>query len=156
VAHARTLRDRAGPAGRRCQPLTDARNQLIASAEAWIKLDPNNNYPYLLSAGQLQAAGQQERAQQIFTQYSALQFYTSNLDLRAGRGTATVLGDIINKTMTAGQPLRLRFTFFGAGNANLGTRDVTVTLPPVDAASAFQVDFESTQPVEGYSYAVLP
>jgi tetratricopeptide (TPR) repeat protein len=138
------------------QPLTDARNQLIASAEAWIRLDPNNNYPYLLMAGQLQQAGQNERAAQIVQQYSALPFYTSNLELRPGRGSVAILGDVINKTMTAGQPLRLRFTFFGPGNANLGTRDVTVTLPVADAAAAIQVDFESTQPVEGYSYAVLP
>jgi tetratricopeptide (TPR) repeat protein len=137
------------------QPLTDARNQLIQSAEAWLELDPNNNYPYLLLAGQLQASGNNDRAQQVVQQFTALPFYTGNLELRPGRGSVTVLADVTNKTMTAGQQLTLRFTFFGPNGATLGTKDGTVTLPVADATAALQVDFESAQPVEGYSYAVV-
>jgi tetratricopeptide (TPR) repeat protein len=137
------------------QPLTDARTQLIQSAEAWLKLDPNNNYPYLLLAGQLQASGSNDRAQQVVQQFTNLPFYTGNLELRPGRGSVTILSDITNKTMTAGQQLTLRFTFFGAGGATLGTKDATVTLPVADATAALQVDFETTQPVEGYSYTVV-
>jgi tetratricopeptide (TPR) repeat protein len=137
------------------QPLTDARNQLIESAQKWLELDPNSNYPYLLLAGQLQQSGANDRAQAIVQQYSALPFYTVNMELRPGRGNVTVLSDITNKTMTAGQQLTLRFTFFGPGGATLGTKDGTVTLPVADATAALQVDFETTQPVEGYSYQVV-
>jgi tetratricopeptide (TPR) repeat protein len=137
------------------QPLTDARNQLIQSAEQWLRLDPNSNYPYLLLAGQLQQSGQNDRAQAIVQQFTSLPFYTVNMELRPGRGSVTVLSDITNKTLTAGQQLTLRFTFFGPGGSTLGTKDGTVTLPVADATAALQVDFETTQPVEGYSYAVV-
>jgi hypothetical protein len=134
----------------------ETRTALIASAQQWLKLDPNADYPHLLLANQLNAAGDAAGAQAMVAQFTNLPFITRNLEMRAGRGSVTMFADIINKKLTPGQPLRLRVTFFGPGGTSLGTKDGSVTAPPVDATAAFQVDFETTQTVQGYSYAVLP
>ena len=62
---------------------------------------------------------------------------------REPTGGGTVQGLIINKTLEAGATVRLDFTFYGAGGAEIGSLPVSLAVGAPDEALSFEAPFNS-------------
>jgi tetratricopeptide (TPR) repeat protein len=131
--------------------------ELVDAAKLWIQLDPNSGIAHTMLLQALQKQGGQDaQLQQVLQAAEALKVEVDNLQMRRERaGGATIVGDLRNKTATAGSTVTVRFTFYDGAGAAAGTQDVMVRLPGADAVAALDVKFESTQPIEGYTYQVI-
>ena len=85
----------------------------------------------------------------------ALEFTVNDLQLRRfGNGGAEVNGSVINKKLSQGDSVTLRFTFYATDGAPIGSVTQTVTVGGVDMAQVFNVQFDSAEQVGGYGYRV--
>ena len=71
---------------------------------------------------------------------------------RFGNGGARVSGSVINKTLEEGSTVSIVFTFYGAGDAPLGTVSADISVGAADMAELVDVQFDSAEMVWGYSY----
>jgi hypothetical protein len=71
---------------------------------------------------------------------------------RFGGGGARVSGSVINKTLEEGAAVSMVFTFYGEGDAPLGTVSTSVTVGATDMAELVDAQFDSAEMVWGYSY----
>lgn len=131
---------------------------LADAAQLWIDLDPANAVTYTMLAQALNqmSSGQDPKIAQSIQAAEALKVEVDNLQMRRERaGGATVVGDVTNKSGTAGSMVTIRFTFYGVGGAVLGTQDAQVRLGAANAAAPLDVKYESTSQVDGYTYVVV-
>lgn len=137
----------------RSMMLDEVFDGLADVAKQWAELDPYSQNAYLIWA---QAANRTEDTagtQEAMNAAQGLEVSVDQLQLqRFGGGGGSVSGSVINKTLTAGATVTLRFTFYGDSGSPIGTVTETVTVGETDMAEIFQVEFDSGEIVGGYSY----
>jgi hypothetical protein len=121
--------------------------------ERWVELDPNNQNAYLILAQAVNKAGDSERAQELVSTIEGLEVTVDNLQLqRYPNGGAQVTGGVKNVSLDPGTPVTLDFTFYDAAGNVLGTQSTTVQVGEQDMSEVFQLEFDSTERVDGYGY----
>lgn len=130
---------------------------LVAAAEKWLELDPNSGTAHtMLAQALVKANPDNPRINEVVEQIEALPVRIENLELRRGStGGGTIFGDLQNVSLEAGQNVTVRFTFYGEGGAQLGTQEAVVRLPPQNATGLVEVNFQSDQDIQGYTYQVM-
>jgi len=122
-------------------------------AERWVELDPYSQNGWLMWAQAANQAGDTEATQQAMGTAQELEVSLDQLQMqRFGNGGARVSGSVINKTLEAGASVSLVFTFYGDGDAPLGTVSTSVTVGDADMSEIFDAQFDSAEMVWGYSY----
>lgn len=133
--------------------LDEAHAEIPAIAEQWIALDPYSQTGYLIWAQAANLAGDTEATQQAMGTAQELEVTVDQLQLqRFGGGGGQVSGSIVNKTLAAGTAVTLDLTFYGAGGSPIGTVTSSVTVGEAEMAEIFSAQFDSAEPVGGYSY----
>ena len=95
-------------------------------------------------------------ANAIFLEYQGFGYEISDLAVQPYEdGGARITGQIQNHTKDVGSTVTLRFHFGGEGGAEVGTLDVTITVPEAEAFQTFEAEFESSRYVRGYRYEAL-
>jgi hypothetical protein len=132
--------------------------QMVDAAKLWLELDPNSADAHTMIAQGLNLlnGSQDPEINRVLQAAQAMKVEVTNLQMRRERGGgATVVGDVVNKSATAGANVTVRVTFFNASGAQIGAQDAQVRLGAVDAPVPLDVKFDSTTPVEGYTYTVV-
>jgi tetratricopeptide (TPR) repeat protein len=131
--------------------------QLAEAAQVWIDLDPNSAIAYTMLAQALNqiSGGSDPRVAQSIQTAEGLKVKLDNMQMRRERnGGATVVADIENVSGASGQAVTVTFTFYGRNGAALGTQDVQVRLGAAGQTQPLDIQFQSTEQVDGYTYAV--
>jgi tetratricopeptide (TPR) repeat protein len=127
--------------------------EIPAVAQRWVELDPYSQSGWAILAQAANANGDAETTQQAMNAIQGLEVSVDQLELqRFGDGGGVVGGSLVNKTLEAGASVTLVFTFYGTAGDSLGTASATVSLGEPDTAQFFEVEFDSTETVGGYSY----
>ena len=137
------------------EPPAGALEEMAAAAERWIELDPNNRIAYVLLAQTVNRMGDEDRARELIAGIEELAVTVNNIQLqRYAGGGGLVSGSITNVSMAAGSSVTINLDFYDAAGTRIGSEQAMVSLPGPDASQAFQVDFETDQPVAGYGYTI--
>lgn len=137
------------------EPPAGALDEMAAAAERWIELDPNNRIAYVLLAQTVNRMGDEDRARELIAGIEELAVTVNNIQLqRYAGGGGLVSGSITNVSMAAGSSVTINLDFYDAAGTRIGSEQAMVALPAADASQAFQVDFETDQPVAGYGYTI--
>jgi tetratricopeptide (TPR) repeat protein len=124
-------------------------------ADRWVELDPQSRQGHLILAQAANMAGDSPRAAAAVQRVEALEFSVDNLQMTRSRGVGVdVSGAVQNISMNQGQSVTLDFTFYSPSGSALGTASVPVTVGEQGMNEVFQVQFDTTEPVGGYSYEV--
>ncbi|MGB1657654.1 MAG: tetratricopeptide repeat protein [Longimicrobiales bacterium] len=133
--------------------LDSAYADIPAVAERWIDLDPHGQNGWLILAQAANQIGDSETTQEAIQSVDALDFIVNDLQLRRfGNGGAEVNGSVINKQLSQGDTVTLRFTFYADDGTPIGSVTETVTVGGVDMAQVFNIQFDSAERVGGYGY----
>ncbi|MGD2068569.1 MAG: tetratricopeptide repeat protein [Gemmatimonadota bacterium] len=124
------------------------------AAEAWLEHDPYSRNAHIIAAQAANRLGNEDRARELVESAQALPVDVTNLQLQSRDGGATVTGQVINLTAEPGTEITFEFTFYGSDGQPVGTETTTVQLPAQEASQALRLEFESTQDVAGYGYAI--
>jgi tetratricopeptide (TPR) repeat protein len=150
-----------------------AKQRLIKLYEDVVKLvqktremDPNAEVLYIIEARAERMMGEysgapdrakqgQDKALALLQKHQTLGVDVSEIMVQGGEGGATVTGKLKSRTLDAGKPVTLTFTFLGIDGKELGTQDVSVTLPAKDTEQTFELKAPSvTGEVAGWKYVV--
>lgn len=123
-------------------------------AERWLELDPSSQIALSVYAQATNNAGDAQRAAEIMRRVEQLIVTVDDLEMRRGGNTAVVNGSVANRSLTPGDRVTLRFTFYNTEGQALGTATHQATLAGVGEKQVFQVEYTAAQPVAGYSYEV--
>lgn len=124
-------------------------------AERWIDLDPNSQNAYLIMAQASNQNGNTAATQSAIQAVDGLEVVVNDLQLRRfADGGAVVSGSLINKKLSQGASVSLRFTFYSANGTPLGTVTEAARVGATDMAEVFQVQFDSAEEVGGYGYTL--
>lgn len=127
-----------------------------AVAERWIDLDPNSQNAYLIMAQAVNSNGDSQAAGQFVQTVDGLDVTVNDLQLqRFGNGGGQVSGSIINKKLSDGDQVEIRFTFYATDGAPIGSVTESVSVGQTDMAAVFQIQFDSAEEVGGYGYEIL-
>lgn len=131
--------------------------QLLAVAgEQLIALDPQNENAYRLYAQGLVRTGRDQQAVPLLETMEGLQYEVLGTQFQPMEGGGGIVrGEIHNRTLAPGTPVRLRFVFSSATGQELGSQEVQVQAGAPESAVPFEVEFESTADVNGYKYEVV-
>ena len=127
---------------------------LIPVAEQLVELDGYNYDSYLILSRALLMSGDGETAQEVYNVGEGLSFQLANSQLQPRTDGATLVGELVNKTLEAGTTVSIRVHFNGMDGAEIGTTEIRVDAPAQEAAEPFRVDFSSNEEVLGYYYEV--
>lgn len=124
--------------------------------ERWIDLDPNSQNAYLIMARAVNENGDAAAAGQYVTTLDGLDVTVNDLQLRRfGNGGGTVSGSLINKKLSSGDSVDIRFTFYADDGSPIGSVTESVSVSDVDMAAVFEVQFDSAEMVGGYGYEIV-
>jgi tetratricopeptide (TPR) repeat protein len=127
--------------------------EVPAVAERWVALDPYSQSGYAILAQAANINGDAETTQEAMTAIQGLEIAVDQLELqRFGNGGGIVNGTFVNKTLDPGATVTLVFTFYGVDGSRLGSTNHTLNAGAVDQVQSFQVQFDSSDRVGGYSY----
>ena len=127
----------------------------IPYSERLLELDPHNEYGYQMHIRALVQVGRQADGVAALDIMRELPFVTDNFQLQPRNAGAIISGQVINKTLTPGMTVTLRFTFYDDARAPIGTQDVEVTISDPEVAHQFQLSFDAEFQVLGYGYEFL-
>ncbi|HEV2145859.1 MAG TPA: tetratricopeptide repeat protein [Longimicrobiaceae bacterium] len=143
-------------------------DDLVPIATRVVQIDPlNENARIILFnayKGQAEAAQRanntarqreiQNQALRTLEEVEALPVFVDEIRFEGTEGgQAQLTGRVIGNRATAGQQVRLNFTFFGP-NGQVGTQTATVAAPAKGQSTPFQVPLPAGQPVTSFSYTV--
>jgi len=122
-------------------------------AERWLELDAYSQSGWAILAQAANANGDAETTQEAMTAIQGLEVIVDQLELqRFGTGGGIVGGTLVNKTLEAGTSVTLDFTFYGTSGDAIGSLSETLSAGEADVAQFFELQFDSTEAVGGYSY----
>ncbi|HET7275973.1 MAG TPA: tetratricopeptide repeat protein [Longimicrobiaceae bacterium] len=127
---------------------------LVPVAVRLVELDPLNENAALILARAYRDTEQQDLALEVLRANAAVPIHVEQLQMGTTDTGATVRGTVVGTEAGAGQTVQLLFTFYGAAG-QIGTETVTVTAPGAEASTDFEVEFQSAEPVMGYSYELV-
>lgn len=128
---------------------------LIPIGEQLVELDGYNNDSYLILSRALLMSGDSETAQEVYNVGEGLSFQLANSVLQPRTDGASVVGELVNKTLDPGTTVTIRVHFNGMDGAEIGTTDIRVDAPAQEAAEPFRADFSANEEVLGYYYEVI-
>jgi tetratricopeptide (TPR) repeat protein len=91
----------------------------------------------------------------LISTYDALPFEVTGLALTTVDKKTTVEGKIINVKTTKGQPMKIKFSLLNATGAEIGSQEVSVVAPEVEAEADFKAEFTTDAPPAGWKYEIL-
>ncbi|WP_405285100.1 tetratricopeptide repeat protein [Gaopeijia maritima] len=125
------------------------------AAERWLELDPANRFAHLILAQTANRLGNEDRARDLVAAVEALEVVVSNISMqRYPDGGGMVVGTLTNGSMEAGSNVTMNFQFYDASGSVIGSEQAMVVMPAVEGTQTFQVEFVSSQMVEGYGYTI--
>lgn len=128
---------------------------MMGAAERWMELDPNNRNAYLILAQTANRTGDSDRAAALVGQIEELPVLVNNIQLqRYPNGGGMVAGSVMNVSGDPGSTVTLNIEFYDGQGGRVASEQATVTLPAADASQTFQVEVETSTPIEGYGYTV--
>jgi tetratricopeptide (TPR) repeat protein len=148
------------------QALIKIYEEVITLAQKTREMDPNSEVLYIIEARSERMIGEytgtparekqgQDKALALLTTRETLGVDVSDIVVQGGEGGATVTGKVKSRTLDAGKPVTLTFTFLGIDGKVLGTQDVAVTLAAKETDQAFELKAPSvTGEVAGWKYVV--
>ena len=135
--------------------LDSAYSAIPPVAERWIRLDPNSQNAYLIMAQASNQLGNTAATQSAIQTVDALDVVVNDLQLRRfPDGGAVVSGSLVNKKLSQGASVTVRFTFYSTDGSPIGTVTETVSVGATDMAEVLQVQFDSAEEVGGYGYTL--
>jgi len=133
--------------------LDEVHAEIPPVAEQWIQLDPYSQTGYLIWAQAANLSGDTETTQRVMGTAQELEVAVDQLQLqRFGGGGGQVSGSVVNKTLAAGTPVTLDLTFYDPSGSPIGTVSSSITVGDAEMAEIFSAQFDSAEPVGGYSY----
>jgi tetratricopeptide (TPR) repeat protein len=123
-------------------------------AERWLELDPASQIGLSVWAQATNNAGDPQAAAEIMRRVEDLTVIVDDLEMRRGGNTAIVNGSVANRSLNPGDRVTLTFTFYNTSGQALGTATHQATLGAVGEKQVFQLEYQASQPVGGYSYQV--
>ncbi len=133
----------------------EAWEELVPVARLLLEIDEWNKDSYTILARALIDAGTSDEATDIYNRGENLSFHLAGSQLQPSSGGASIVGELVNVTLSPGENITIRVHFNGMDGAEIGTTDIQVTVPDRDVAQAFRGDFSSDEDVIGYYYEVL-
>ncbi len=132
-------------------------DELYPAAASLMEMDPYNNNVYRLLAQGLMAQGDTaEAARLLEEEMSTLEFEIEATVLQPyGGGGGSVTGELVNNSLDEGGSIDIRVFFYGADGVEIGTQDVSVSVPAAEMREVFRVEFDSDQDVAAYRYEVI-
>ena len=91
----------------------------------------------------------------LISTYDALPFEVTGITLTTVEKKTTVEGKIINVKTTKGQPMKVKFSLVNAAGAEIGSQEVSVVAPEVEAEADFKAEFTTDAPPAGWKYEIL-
>ncbi len=135
--------------------LTGRLEEQLPHSAKLLEIDPNNDRALQMHVRALVQLGREDEAREYLTRLQDLTFIVDNLELQPRPDGGRVVGVVVNNTLTAGESVTLRFTFYDGEGTPLGTADAEVPLSDPDVAMQFDVSFDAETTVLGYSYEVI-
>ena len=129
--------------------------ELVPVGQQLMELDGYNPDSYTILGQALVRTEQEQEAVRILQAREDLSFQLAYSTLQPRSGGATVTGELINKSLEPGSTVTIRVHFNGLDGAEIGTTDIRVAAPAVEAAEPFRADFSSNEEVLGYYYEVV-
>jgi tetratricopeptide (TPR) repeat protein len=137
-------------------PPEGALERLEAAATRWMELDPANRNAYLVLAQTESRLDKGAEAGALVQQIEEMPFFVNNMQLRRYPDSGgMVTGQLVNQNLEAGASVTLRFTFFDAQGNEIGSHELSAEMQEPEASQPFQFEFETTAPVDGYTYEVV-
>ena len=135
--------------------LDSAYTDIPPIAERWSELDPASQNALLILAQAANQNGDQAATQAAIAATEALDINVNDLQLqRFANGGAQITGSVVNKKLSQGASVTLRFTFYSNEGTPIGSVTETVSLGATDMAEVFRIEFDSAETVGGYGYEV--
>jgi tetratricopeptide (TPR) repeat protein len=129
---------------------------LIPAARELLEADPLNGLAWIFLTRAYSEMDRTEEANAVFLQYQDIGYELENLRLDSEpQGGARITGQLKNNSAQPGTMVMLRFHFGGEEGQEVGTLDVQVEVPEVEALQFFQGRFSSPHSVTGYRYEVV-
>jgi tetratricopeptide (TPR) repeat protein len=91
----------------------------------------------------------------LITDYEALPFEVSDIAMTVEGKKATVEGKLINIKTTKGQPMKIKLSLLDVAGTVIGTQDVSVTAPEVEAETDFKAEFTVEGTPAGWKYSIV-
>ncbi len=152
---ARTVQLAYGPGENDTPPPPGVLEEMLGGAERWWALDPNNQNAALIVAQTANRLGDEDRAREMIAAVEALEVRVNNVEFqRYPDGGGIISGSVVNVSKPAGSSVTLVFSFYNAQGAEVATERTTVQLPAPEASQVFQIDVQTSAPVDGYGYKV--
>jgi tetratricopeptide (TPR) repeat protein len=129
--------------------------EIIPVAERLIEMDPLNENAHLILIQAFRDTRQQQRALRVAEQNQAAPVHVDEVRVDHDGSRVLLQAVAIGNQARPGSPIRLAFTFFGAGGETLGTQTTTVTAPAPNATTRFQVTVPTETAPVGYRYTVV-
>jgi tetratricopeptide (TPR) repeat protein len=85
----------------------------------------------------------------------ALKFEVTNIVMTTAEKKTTVEGKIVNTKTTKGQPMKIKVSLLDVSGAIIGTQDISVVAPDVDADADFKAEFTTEAAPAGWKYEVV-
>lgn len=91
----------------------------------------------------------------LITTYEALPFEVTGLAMTTEDKKTTVEGKIVNVKTTKGQPMKIKLSLLNVAGQEIGSQEVSVVAPDVEAEADFKVEFTTDAPPAGWKYEVV-
>jgi tetratricopeptide (TPR) repeat protein len=114
---------------------------LAAAGGRLVELDPLGENAGLITARAHLESGDRPTALQTLERARAAPVYIDELQMRRAGGETTVHGRITGNRAQAGNPVRLRFVFYGEKGVLLGSKALSMPAPPEGESERFAVQF---------------
>jgi tetratricopeptide (TPR) repeat protein len=87
--------------------------------------------------------------------YDALAFEVTGIVMTTADKKTTVEGKIINVKTPKGQPMKIKLSLLNNAGAEIGTQEVSVVAPEVEAEADFKAEFTTEAAPAGWKYSVV-
>jgi tetratricopeptide (TPR) repeat protein len=129
---------------------------LIPAARELLEVDPLNGLVWIFMTRAYSELERVEEANAVFEEYQSIGYEVEGINMDAlPAGGAAISGRLKNNAAEAGSTVTLRFHFGGERGTEVGTVDIRVQVPAVEALVDFSGQFNSSDLVYGYKYEVV-
>ena len=130
--------------------------RLLTVSQKLVALDPLYEDSWLLLKEAQRNSNQNDAALKTLETVETFPVKLTDMNARRSGNRTTISATAASGTAAQGTPVQLRFTFYGADGAVVGTETATINAPAKDASTPVQVVFEGTAPAEGgYKYELV-
>jgi len=129
------------------------------------EMDPMNEDLFLLQARSYRTRGElansaavkatsMQRVDELLKAHDAMPVEVLNIGIAPATPETAVKGEVKNRKLAAGAPVKLHFTLMSMDGKTVGEQDVTVAAPAVGQSAKFEASIKTSGDVAGWKYAV--